>query len=192
MRRLNIQLVTAPNYSVVLDLPRMNDFYSMKRIAIVCSEFLEAGIACALHPNGRTDTDFLRWGKFIQDHEEIQVLAYEFTTGPGRKDRIDYHVDQLALIRKMANRPMCIVVRGNVTAIPRLRSIFESVVYLESKSFLKTVKRQEAYVSNRNVIKWRSQPTEKKEPLDYLLNWNMRQVKRDIENRYFDQADLAA
>ena len=51
---LGIKLVTTPNFSLLLNNPRMDDLHAMKRIAILFSEFQSAGIACALHPNART------------------------------------------------------------------------------------------------------------------------------------------
>src|SRR5690606_30898396 len=51
---LGVTLVTTPNFSLILDHPRTDDMHAMKRIAILFAEFLEHGMAAALHPNGRT------------------------------------------------------------------------------------------------------------------------------------------
>lgn len=185
MKALGLELVTAPNYSAVLDLPRTNDLHSLKRIAITCSEFSRSGIACALHPNGRTRQDFVRWGKYVRDHTDISVLAYEFITGPGRKSRLDFHLSQLAVIRRIADRPLSIVVRGNSSCIPVLRNIFENVTYLESTSFVRTLRRQEAYINNRNKIRWRSRKTQHGQPVDSLLDVNIKQVKNYTESVFF-------
>jgi hypothetical protein len=59
--KLEISLVTVPNFSLVLDNPRMDDLHSMKRIALLFAEFQNAGIraqftpareACTILPDG--------------------------------------------------------------------------------------------------------------------------------------------
>jgi hypothetical protein len=113
MRSIGIDLVTTPNFSVVLDQPRTDDMHAMKRILIAFAEFAEGGIPCALHPNGRTERDFERWAAELATRTEIGILSYEFTTGPGRRARRDWHLDQLAGLAATAGRDLDIVVRGD-------------------------------------------------------------------------------
>ncbi|WP_316226959.1 hypothetical protein [Bradyrhizobium sp. SZCCHNS3052] len=43
MHRIGIDLVTTPNFSVVLDQPRTDDMHALKRILIIFAEFAEGG-----------------------------------------------------------------------------------------------------------------------------------------------------
>src|SRR5690606_9661401 len=126
------------------DNPRTDDLHSMKRIAIVFSEFQHAGIACALHTNGRTPTDFRRWGAFIAERPEVQVLAYEFITGTRQKLRQQFHLDQLAYLASVANRPLDLLVRGDPSVIPFLLPHFRRLIYIDTTAFVKTQKRHMA------------------------------------------------
>src|SRR5262249_51458579 len=80
LKELRIDIVTSPNYSLFIDQPRWDDLHSMKRIAIVQSEFLNGGLQAALHVNGRTELDFQRWADYVRQRPEIQIIAYEFAT----------------------------------------------------------------------------------------------------------------
>ena len=176
LRDIGVSLVTSPNFSVLLDVPRQTDLHALKRIGLVYEEFQREGVLCALHTNGRTDTDFQRWGEFLQHHEEISLLSYEFTTGAGSAERMEYHLDMLEKIRELAHRNLSIVVRGNKKCLPRLRENFDRVIFLESDSFVRSMKRREAYLSNKGVLKWRTMPTDEKECLGALLEKNIKQV----------------
>lgn len=100
------------------------------------AEFLEGGLPCALHVNGRTDTDFRHWGEYVRERPEITHLAYEFTTGTARAARRDYHLGNLIGVAASAGRPLGLLVRGGIELLPRLRAAFESVTVLETMTFL--------------------------------------------------------
>ena len=53
---------------------------------------ISEGLPAALHVNARTEHDYARWGELIADRQEIEILAFEFATGCGRGERIDWHV----------------------------------------------------------------------------------------------------
>ena len=88
---LGIAMITTPNYSLFGDVPRPDNLFNMKRIAIVWSEFQREGMPCAIHINARTDKDFDRWAVFLGEHAEITHIAYEFGTGAGSPSRISWH-----------------------------------------------------------------------------------------------------
>jgi hypothetical protein len=84
---LGIVLVTAPNYSLILNVPRQDNLHNMKRIALVWAEFMAGGVACALHVNGRTPYDYMRWRDFVAERPEVRHIAFEFGTGAGSSAR---------------------------------------------------------------------------------------------------------
>jgi hypothetical protein len=165
MRQIGIDLVTAPNFSVVLDQPRTDDMHAMKRIGIVFAEFANGGIACALHPNGRTERDFVRWAEFIAERDEVTALAYEFITGPGRRARQPWHLARLADLARRAGRDLDIVVRGDPRVVPFLRAHYRRVIYIETTAFMKTQKRQRAERDGNARLRWSSAPTDPDEHL---------------------------
>lgn len=185
MKSLGVAAVTTPNFSVLLDRPRPDDLHAMKRIAIVFEEFQREGIACALHPNGRTFRDFERWGVFISERSEVALLAYEFITGPRRKARVQFHLDQLSSIAEKCSRPLDIIVRGDPEIIPILRQSFRHVIYIETTSFLKTVQRQRAIRMSNAGLSWRSHTLSPETALDELLAHNQSEHLEYLHAMYF-------
>jgi hypothetical protein len=175
LKKLGVSFVTTPNYSLFADQPRWDDLYSMKRIALVHQEFLEAGMPAALHVNARTERDWERWGDFIGCRPEITHVAYEFATGAGWGGRIDWHRERLSALRATVARPLRLVMRGGVTILPQLANVFEEVTCLETSTFVKTIRRKAAVVRTDGAVRWRHAPTGQDEPLDALLdrNWGV-------------------
>jgi hypothetical protein len=181
LKMLDVSLVTTPNYSLFTDQPRWDDLHSMKRIAIVHQEFLEAGLPAALHVNARTERDWDRWGEFIAGRPEISHLAFEFATGAGWGGRIDWHVEQLCRLRVVVGRPLHLVIRGGSTILPRLFDAFEKVTCLETSIFVKTMHRKAAVLRTGGLVRWRQAPTEQHELLDMLLNYNWTVISESYE-----------
>jgi hypothetical protein len=185
--RLGIALVTTPNFSLLLDNPRPDDLHAMKRIAITFSEFQQEGLACALHPNGRTMRDFDRWAAFIATRPEISTLAYEFITGSGRSGRRQFHLDRLINIAKVAGRPLDIVVRGDPHIVLLLRAHYREVIYIDTTAFMKAQKRRIAERSVNGALDWNRAYTEPGANLDHILRTNVEEQGAFLRAKYFGQ-----
>lgn len=185
MRLIGVDLVTTPNFSVVLDQPRTDDMHAMKRILLNFMEFANAGIACALHPNGRTERDFERWGDAIAARPEVKTLAYEFITGPGRKARQNWHLNRLVDIATRAGRELDIVVRGDPGVIGFLRQHFHKVIYIETTAFMKALKRQRAERDGNNRLRWVPSPTAEGEAVDELFDENLQERISVLRSRHY-------
>lgn len=173
MVNLGVSLVTTPNFSVILDQPRTDDLHAMKRILVVFSEFAEAGLPCALHPNGRTERDFERWSVEISRRSEIQTLSYEFTTGTARYTRREWHLARLAELAAATDRSLDIVVRGDPRVVPFLRKHFRNVIYIETSAFVRTTKRRRAERVGNRRVKWVADMTLPGTSLDDLFAHNL-------------------
>ena len=112
LNELGITLATTPNYSALTDVPRTDNLHAMKRILLTWTEMASAGLATALHVNARTEHDYLRWGDLIIERPEFEILAFEFASGCGWGERIDWHVTQLCGLADRVGRPLAIVIRG--------------------------------------------------------------------------------
>ncbi|MER9901129.1 hypothetical protein [Mesorhizobium sp. M0130] len=189
---LGIHMVTTPNFSLVLDHPRWDDLHAMKRIALVFAEFQENGLACALHPNGRTFQDFERWMSFVVERPEVQALAYEFITGPDRTGRRQFHLDRLAELAAAVNRPLDIIMRGNPQVIPFLRGHFRKVIYIDTTAFIKTQKRRIAERVANSALEWVPFKTPPKAFLDPLLRINLEEQVAYLRAAYYSLPPLAA
>lgn len=181
LRQLGITLATSPNYSVLNDVPRTDNLHAMKRILLAWSEMGAAGLPAALHVNARTEQDYARWGNLIMARPEIAVLAFEFSTGCGRGERIDWHVAQLCRIARFVGRPLSLVIRGGGRRLNELREHFAHVALLETDAFTRTHRRRRAYFSESGRLRWAQFPTPPGEALDDLLAHNVALVRADYE-----------
>lgn len=186
LRELNVLLVTTPNYSLFTNQPRWDDLHSMKRIALVHEEFLQNGIAAALHVNARTERDWDRWRDFIAARPEVTHIAVEFATGAGWADRMDWHLAQLAKLAVEISRPLHLVVRGGERSLSVLAAAFPYITYLDTSVFMKTIRRRRAVLMPSGAVHWRRFPTADGEALDLLLTANWRGVLTSF-CRYFER-----
>lgn len=187
LRELGVDLVTAPNFSLLLDKPRTDDLHAMKRIAILWSEFEQHGVACALHVNSRTLKDFERWTDFIKQRNEIGIIAYEFITGAGKKARRQFHIEGLCKIAQSAGRPLDIVVRGDPDVIAHLRRDFRNVIYIDTTAYMKTIKRQRATRSGNSKLDWTTSKTALPAEVDEMLEHNLDEHTIFLRDRFYGQ-----
>jgi hypothetical protein len=179
LKNLGITLITTPNFSLFNDVPRLDNLYNIKRIALTWSEVQASGLPCAPHLNARTDHDWYRWTQFLAAHGEIDTVSVEFGTGAGYETRIAWHVEQLTQLAEKLARPMRLIVRGGVPVLPLLWKAYSSVTLIDSRPFFKTVRRQRAMLID-GVLRWQRAPTDPGAPLDELLQHNAVIVEGDL------------
>ena len=172
LRKLGISLMTTPNFSLFDDVPRLDNLYNMKRIALTWSEVQREGLPCALHLNARTDRDWERWVEFLKARPEIDWVAFEFGTGAGTNSRMRWHVDHLCNVAHKIGRPLRLIVRGGVSVVRTLRDSFEHVSFIDTASFVKAQKRQRAVLRD-GQLGWEKFPTPLGAPIDDLLDANI-------------------
>ena len=181
LNELGISLATTPNYSVLTDVPRTDNLHAMKRILLTWTEMASAGLPTALHVNARTEHDYLRWADLIIERREIEILAFEFASGCGWGERIDWHVTQLCGLAERVGRPLAIVVRGGGRKLEALRWHFAKVTLIETESFARAIKRRRAYTTETGRLKWAKCSTPVGAPIDDLLAHNVRVVRASYE-----------
>lgn len=149
MRKAGAIFATTPNFSTIADVPRHDNLHAMKRIAWAWYEMTEAGLPTALHVNGRTDYDFVRWADFARRQVNLKAVAFEFLTGAEPKvDGLRY-VERLKLFVKESGRDdLLLVLRGGQQWLPALRPYFSGVLLIDSGPYFKTVYRQRTDVAS--------------------------------------------
>jgi hypothetical protein len=177
LARLGVAVATAPNYSVLTDVPRTDNLYAMKRILLAWTEMAAAGLPAALHVNARTDQDYRRWGALIVKRPEIEILAFEFATGGGRGERINWHVEQLCKLADRVGRPLVLLIRGGGRKIAKLRRHFAHVTLIETEAFARAIRRRRAVLTESGRLRWAPSPTPKGAPIDDLFAHNVEIVR---------------
>jgi hypothetical protein len=177
---LGARLITSPNYSLFDDVPRLDNLYNMKRIAVTSSEIQDAGVPCALHVNARTDRDWDRWIEYLIAHNEYENVAFEFGTGAGARQRMPWHVDQLCRLAREVCRPVTLVVRGGLAVLPVLAKAFAGVTFIDTAAFIKAQRRQRAQIGDEGLV-WEKSPTPKGQPIDELFDHNIATVRSHVQ-----------
>lgn len=177
IRELRPCLVTTPNFSLFTNVPRHENFYNMKRIALSWFEFADAGIPCALHVNARTHHDYLRWADFIRHHGEIEYISFEFGSGTAGR-RSQWHVRQLEALAERVARPIRLVVRGLPRGLSRLVNVYRSVSILDTKAYVATQRRQLIDWQPGQHLRHIASPSERGSALDSLFASNLATQRR--------------
>jgi hypothetical protein len=163
------------------NVPRWDDLYSIKRIAICWQEFMLAGIPASLHLNARTDRNWLRWTDFINKHPQVHSVTFEFATGAAHKARADYHVLNLIKLARNVDRRLQLFTRGGLQYLEQLDAAFDECVFFDTGSYVKTTKRRKLEWGPEEKKHWRSAKTLKSDPLDDLLLHNIRTTEAMVE-----------
>jgi hypothetical protein len=185
---LGITAATSPNFSLFTDRPRTDDMYSLKRIALAWQELVDEGLPSALHVNARTDTDWHRWIAFIAARPEVDVIAYEFGTGAGSPDRMGWHVAWLVRVARSVGRPLRLIVRGGLTALPNLNRVFSAVTMIDTSAYIKTMKRQRATLAEDGSLSWQTNMTTQGDHVDSLFGDNVKSIETAATNLLADAA----
>lgn len=189
LKAAGVSLITTPNYSMMTDVPRLDNLHSMKRIADNFAEFQGMGLPAALHPNSRTDRDFERWAELIASRREIKVLAYEFGTGAGRIDRIALHIAGLVKIATKSRRDLDIIIRGNTNAILPLSKAYKNVTYIETSSFMKSAHYKKAVRRGNNRLTWTTHISDEATQLNQLFAHNIEETSSLLKLIYAQSAN---
>lgn len=181
--RLSIACATTPNFSMILDVPRTDNLHAMKRIGIVFNEMSEAGLAVALHVNGRTERDFEQWARFLEERPSIGAVSYEFITGAGLAARLPNHLHWLNRLIERANRPLVCIVRGNPACLDGLDARF-TPVYIETTSFVKAIKRQHSMRFGNASLRWSTSFSQTSNDVSAELSSNFSEVRQSLLARH--------
>ena len=172
LAKLQIDLVTTPNFSVFCDVPRWDNFHNMKRIAICWYELAQAGLPVALHINGRTDRDFERWTEFLVEHKEVTILSFEFQTGPKCPGRATWYVKKLVALANSIDRPISLIIHAGINHLQHLQEAFQRVTLVDSTPYLKASNYKQMKTSGDCRVHWLR--ADQKISRDSLLKHNIR------------------
>lgn len=172
LARLGVSLISTPNFSLFDDVPRLDNLFNMKRIALIWSEIQREGVPCALHLNARTERDWERWIDFLNAHPEVGSVAFEFGTGAGTKLRIGWHIGHLRDLATQVGHPLHLLIRGGLTELASLHSAFAGLTVIETNAFIKAQHRQRAVIKD-GQLRSVAAPTPAGAPIDDLLDANI-------------------
>lgn len=168
---------TAPDFSTIIDSPRHDNLHAMKRIAWVWYHMTQGGLCTALHLNGRTDHDFVRWAEFIRLQPAVKAVAFEFLTGTATKQSANQYCKRLADLAASVGRDLTLVVRGNAEAAQSLRAAFNQVVFIDSTAYMRSTKRRRAYLNGNGNLSYTPVRTTTRREARALLRHNIQTLR---------------
>lgn len=177
LRRLRPALIATPNFSMHADTVRHDNLLSMARIAACFEEFAAAGLPVAVHVNGRTPHDFLRWSEYLIASPGIYAVSYEMGTIGRSAPRRAWHAKQLIALARRVGRPLTLVMRAGSSHLSELSTAFDRVIALDTTAHMKAKKRQSA-TRIGSQLTWEPAPTAPGKAIDDLLLHNIRVCRR--------------
>lgn len=181
MRAAGVVFATSPNFSLYADVPRQDNLHAMKRIAIVWYQMQEAGIPTALHINGRTNQDFVRWAAFVRDQPAVKVVAVEFGTGALPLSDRQRFVERLVQFARDVGRRLSLVMRGAAEVARELTQSFDRVTLLDSTAYQRAVHRRLAFVDGAGRVKYQAVRTNSQRQVAALFANNDRVMRASID-----------
>jgi hypothetical protein len=181
LRSLNVALVTSPNFSVYNNVPRPENLYNIKRVALLSEELLGLGVPTALHVNACTDTDYSRYTEFLAARPEFEAISFEFITGPGYPSRMWWHIKKLLELRNNVGRPLQLILRGGTKAVGQLSSMFAHILVIDSDPLQCALHRRRMIFGNTGHVRIVENKLPKGEPVDDLLIQNAAAAKAEVE-----------
>jgi len=172
LAQLNPALVTTPNFSLFSDVPRTDDQYNMKRIAICWQELAALGLPTALHVNARTDYDWRRWAQFLKAHPEVGGVAFEFRTGGAPPRRGAWYRDRLIELSQIVGRKLGLVLRGGLLFLRDLARCF-CITFLSHSPVIRALRRRKLVWKPGTKDAWQRTPVPNGSALDRLVVHNI-------------------
>ena len=174
LRQAGVVFATTPNFSLVLDSPRYDNLHAMKRIAWAWYRMTQGGLCTALHLNGRTDHDFVRWAEFVRARPEVKAVAFEFLTGSATRSSADLYVRRLKQFSYDCGRKMPLVIRGHAHLAHELSDAYSQVILLDSAPYMRATKRRKAFLKGNGALGHSFVPTATPRETRALLLHNLK------------------
>jgi hypothetical protein len=181
LKAIGVAMFTPPNFSVYNNVPRPENLYNIKRIALLSQEFLAAGVPTALHINACTDLDYDRYLEFLFERPEFQAISFDFITGPGNPSRIWWHIKKLIELRNRLRRQIQLVLRGGTPALAALAGAYSDIVIIDSKPLHTALRRHRMVFGNDGKIKVVENHLPIGTPVDDLLSQNVVAARSHID-----------
>jgi len=169
-----IELISAPNFSFPLNVPRFEHLANRRRSLICAEEFSGVGMNVVPHLNAVTQGDWDFWRDFLREHTHVKVVAKEFQTGGATRRVAQWHVDQLLRIEDALGRGLHLIAVAGRRHLWMLTTL-SGFTIIDSVPFMKTVYRQR--LSHKDG-QWKINRTLPGQPLDELLKANIAEYSR--------------
>jgi hypothetical protein len=170
--------MTVQNFSFFSDAPRPHILWNRARMVRVAEELSGAGVPVVLHLNALTAADWEFWADLLKQNPLMSYVAKEFQTGNRTPREGAQAIKALRDLQQRVGRTLHPIVVGGAQFVRALSEEFARFSIVDSVPFMRTMYREKIVVLPGGKKRWRHFPTKQGEPLDELLEIN---VKRYAE-----------
>jgi hypothetical protein len=190
LARLGIDLVIAPNFTHLADVPKTHNLFNRKRRLICMEELQTAGLNVAPHLSDGDDGDWMFWRGYLADQPAITQVAKEFQTGNKPLEIGLAALRQMEAIQQHLGRPLHPILIGGSRLTEHAAEMFEHFTILDSRPFMGAIKRQ-SFRSQGRKATWFSDPTLPNFGIDKLMYDNIDRYGLWLALRAKSKATLA-
>jgi hypothetical protein len=180
---LNIQGLTAPNFSFFSDAPLLHNRYNRSRILRVSERISAVGIPTILHLNALHEQEWRDWETLLRDDPGIRHVCLEWQTGYSSPALGDKAFDRLVELQSNVGRPLHPIFIGGGRYSEKLFANFASQTVIDADPFMNTVHRKVFSEQLGGITKWKFRRSAKEEPLDARFQFNFEKHSRRILDR---------
>ena len=177
--KLKVDFVTAPNFSMFLNVPRTDNVVNRNRSLLSAEALSKAGCSVVPYISALTPFDWDFWDGFFRERPGLSVCVKEFQKGDAHAERGAQWITSFRRLEDSVGRTLHLLAvagRRHITALRQLGSY----TVVDSGPFMKTVNRR-ALVVDRGRLRWRPFYCGR-EGLSDLFRWNLQRYT-ELVNR---------
>ncbi|MHC2071098.1 DUF4417 domain-containing protein [Bremerella sp. T1] len=166
-------LYIAPNFSMFLDVPRTDNLFNIKRQLLCLSELSASGVSVVPHISATMIQDWINWCSVLEEHNDIEYIAFNFQTGYSQPAEGLKAVNGLKTLQQHLGRRLSLILIGGSQFVPSTKHHFREISLIDSNPFMKTQHRRRFQSNGPEKHYWIKFATGTGELLDDLLQANV-------------------
>ncbi len=176
-------LYIAPNFSMFLDVPRHDNLFNIKRQLLCISELSAAGVSVVPHISATMPKDWSNWRSFLDEHIEIQHIAFNFQTGYSKPHVGSKALSLLFQLQQDLGRDLSLIMIGGSQFLSAATMHFSRLTVIDSTPFMKSFMRRRLILNGTGKQTWVKYPTKLGTPIDHLLHMNAERYASQIARK---------
>ncbi len=180
---INPDLYIAPNFSMFLDVPRPDNLFNIKRQLICISELSAAGVSVVPHISATMPYDWDNWRAFLNEHIDIQHIAFNFQTGYSKPAEGKKALVNLVQLQQNLGRDLSLIMIGGSQFLTDATLHFAGLTVIDSIPFMKSMMRRRLVMNGPDKRHWVKHPTSLGTPIDDLLQMNIESYANQIAGK---------
>lgn len=181
LAKLGIEVVTPPNFSYFLDIPKTHYIWNRKRLLRASEELSKSGLVVSPHIYATNEFEWKFWVEFYREREHLSLATVEFQTADGTQSRMEDAVERLLWFRDQVGREIHPILVGGRHAAKIVSVGFDNFTITDQNPYMKSVNRMLFRPTENNGIGWRQLRTGESDGIRQHLNFNLRSYAEYIE-----------